>query len=154
MAFEPIRDAFVKLLEDVEGIGVVHNRIRHAVFWDKFFEVVNKNNRLSTWEVSRRALAQEIAAVQGASGNEPCFTDTHTLLLVGRLAVNDEDESELLFQDIIDAVTKAIRFNNRLGGAYLQPAFMQTEVIEHRTYGGALVHYCEMTLEARRREGG
>ncbi len=154
MSFATVRDAFIKLLKNVDGIGVVHNRIRHLTFWNKFFEAVNKDGQLSTWEVSRRALAEEIASVGGAEGNEPCYTDTDTVLLVGRMAVNDEGESEIQFQNIIDAVTVAVRKDNRLGGAYLQPAFMQTELIEHRTYGSVLVHYCEMTLEARRRERG
>ena len=100
-------------------------------------------------------MAEEIASVGGdGPGNEPCYTDTDTLLLVGRMAVNDLGESELQFQDLIDAITVAQRLDNRLGGAYIQPAFMQTELIEHRDYGGTLVHYCEMTLLARRRERG
>ena len=154
MSFVPIRDAFITLLNTVEGIGVIHNRIRHFTFWDEFFKGTTENNQLSTWEVSRRALAEEIASVGGAEGNEPCYTDSHTLLLTGRMAVNDLGKSEITFQNLIDAITVAQRLDNRLGGAFLQPAFMQTELIEHQSYGGVLVHYCEMTLLARRRERG
>lgn len=152
MPFAPIRDAFIKLLEKVDGIGQVHNRVRHEVFWDEFIKTANKNGRLNTWEVGRRELVQTIAAVGDAESNTPTFQDNHTLLLVGRMALNDKGESEVIFQALIDAITDAQRKDDRLGGAYLQPAFMQTELIEHRSFGGVLVHYCEMTLMARRRE--
>lgn len=152
MAFAPIRDAFVTLLKTVEGIGQVHNRRRHETFWDEFFKTVDKDGRLNTWEVGRRELVVTIAAPGGTVGNPPCLTDNHTLLLIGRMAVSDGNESEIEFHKVMDAIKKAQALDDRLGGAYLQPAFMQIELIEHRTYGGVLVHYCEMTLEARRRE--
>ena len=63
--------------------------------------------------------------------------------------------AEPILERIAQAYAEGHRKITLLGGEpTLQPAFMQTEVIEHRTYGGVLVHYCEMTLEARRRERG
>lgn len=153
MAFAPIREAFIKMLGGVKGIGKIHNRKRHETFWDGFFRTVDKNGKLNTWEVSRKELVVTVAAVGGTENNPPCLQDNHTLLLVGRMALSDEKESEPEFDALMDAIVRAQALNDRLDGTYLQPAFMQIGLREERSYGSVLVHYCEMTLECRRREG-
>lgn len=154
MAFAAIRDEIKTILEGVAGIGKVHAYRRHTTFWDEYFRDHVKSGEVNTWEISRTATAQEIIAVQGSVGTEPFFHDTHSVLIVGRMSLKDDEKSEQDFQALVDAIVAAIRVKNLLNGKVLLPKQAQVPVIEHRTFGGILVHYCEVTFEAVERVGG
>ena len=158
MAFEPIREALKTLISGVDGIaddqGQVHDYVRHSAFWDKFFADNVGGSRINVWEITRRSMGEDLETVQNKLGNEPLFQDNHAVVIIGRMSLNDEDATEKIFQDLIDRIIEAVRKNNRLGGAVLLPRQLQIAVIDHRTHGGVLCHYTELTYEAIRREGG
>ena len=154
MAFKEVRDAIKTLLESVDKIGEVHDYVRHTVFWDEYIRDHVKAGELNTWEITRRAAAQEITNVQGATATEPYFDDTHSVVIIGRMSLTDDEKSEQEFQALIDKIVAKVRLDTLLGGAVLKPKSAQVPVIEHRTFGGALVHYVEITFEAIERIGG
>lgn len=154
MAFKEVRDAIKTLLEPIDGVGEVHDYVRHTVFWDEYFRDHINAGKLNTWEITRRAAAQEITNVQGATATEPCFDDTHSVVIIGRVVLNDNEKSEQEFQAVIDRIVAAVRLDTLLGGVVLKPKSAQVPLIEHRMFGGVLTHYVEITFEAIERVGG
>ena len=154
MAFAAIRDEIKTILESVTDTGEVHAYRRHSTFWDEYLRDHVKAGQINTWEITRTATAQELINVQGSVGTEPYFHDTHSVLIVGRMSLKDDEKSEQDFQALVDAIVAAFRLKNLLNGAVLLPKQAQVPVLEHRTFGGILVHYCEITFEAVERVGG
>lgn len=154
MSWATIRPLIATDLKAVKGIGKVHEYLRHTTFWDEYIERHKEDGRINDWEITRRSLSQELFAVQNLSSTEPFFHDDHQALIIGRMALNDENKTEITFQDLIDAVVKEFRLDNRLGGIAIIPQQPQVPVIEHRTFGGILVHYTEVVFPVRIRVGG
>ena len=154
MAFADVRDEIETLLKTVVGIGKVHDYRRHTTFWDEYFKRHVKDMRVNNWEITRRSFTQEVFAVQNADGTEPCFHDEHEVVINGYMSVNDEKATEKIFQALVDLVVAKFRVNNLLNGAVILPMQMQVPIIEHRTYGGVLVHFAELTYAAIERVGG
>lgn len=154
MAFKEVRDEIETILKDVADIGEVHAYLRHSTFWDEYFKRHVKAGEINDWEITRTATAQELINIQGSVGTEPYFHDTHSILIIGRMSLTDDEKSEQDFQALVDAIVAAFRVKNLLNGAVLLPKQAQVPVLEHRTFGGILVHYCEITFEAVERVGG
>lgn len=154
MTWATVRPLIETDLKAVEGIGAVHDYLRHTTFWNEYYERHRKDGQLHNWEITRRSLAQELFAVQNLSSTEPFFHDDHQAVMIGRMALKDEKKTEITFQDLIDAVVKKFRMDNRLGGVAIIPQQPQVPIIEHRTFGGVLVHYTEIEFPVRLRVGG
>lgn len=162
MAYVSFRNQIVTLLKTIKTIGQVHKVQHNNVFWDEYFKNTVKKGQLNAWEVTRIAALQELYSVQNLDGNEPLYQDTDSFRILGRLAYKDsedeEEHSETQFQVLIDAIIDLFRVNNQLqqgvGDQILLPRTAQAPIIEHRTYGGVLVHYCEIDFEAIERTGG
>lgn len=154
MSFATVRTEIKTLLESVSGIGKVHDFRRHTRFWDDFFERHIADGKVNNWEITRGSFSQEVFAVQNSAGNEPFFHDQHEVSITGYMSLNDENESEKTFQTLIDNIIAKIRVNNQLNNTTILPRQLQVPVIEHRTFGGVLVHFAELTFEAIERVGG
>ncbi len=154
MSWTTIRPLIETDLKAVTGIGQVHDYLRHTTFWDEYISRHKKDGRINDWEITRRALSQELFAVQNLSSTEPFFHDDHLAVIIGRMALNDQKKTEITFQDLIDAVVTKFRQDNRLGGIAIIPQQPQVPIIEHRTFGGTLVHYTEVMFPVRIRVGG
>lgn len=154
MAFAAIRDEIETLLKTVDKIGTVHTYLRHTTFWNEYLQRHVEAGEINDWEITRTATAQELIAVQGSVGTEPYFHDTHSVLIIGRMSLKDDEKSEQDFQELVDNVVAKFRVNNLLNNKVLLPKQAQVPVIEHRTFGGILIHYAEITFEAVERVGG
>ena len=156
MSFADIRAEIVTILKSVDGVGQVHDYIRHTTFWNEYFKNHTKNMQVNTWEVSRRAMNEDVSAVENQLSVEPFFNDVHQVIIFGRMSLNDDKASEKTFQALISAIVAAFRQdpNNLLNGKVFLPRQLQTPIIEPRTYGGVLCHFCEMNYEAIERVGG
>jgi hypothetical protein len=154
MSWATIREAIAADVEDVTGIGQIHEFLRHTTFWDEYIKRHKKDGRINNWEITRRSLAQKLFAVQNLDSTEPFFHDDHEAVIIGRMALNDDKETEKTFQDVIDGVVTKFRQNNQLGGIAIIPQQPQVPIIEHRTFGGTLVHYTEVVFPVRERVGG
>ena len=154
MAFAEVRDEIKTILEAVDGIGEVHDFVRHTVFWNEYLRDHIEAGQINTWEITRTATAQELISVQGSAGTEPFYHDTHSVVIVGRMSLTDDEKSEQDFQALVDRIVAAFRVNNLLNNKVLLPKQAQVPIIEHRMFGGILIHYCEITFEAVERVGG
>ena len=156
MSFADIRAEIVTILKTVDGIGQVHDYIRHTTFWNEYFRDHTKNMQVNTWEVSRRNTGEAVSAVENQVSVEPFYNDVHQVIILGRMSLNDDKASEKQFQTLISAIVEKFRQdpNNLLNGKVFLPRQIQVPIIEPRTYGGVLCHFCEMTYEAIERVGG
>lgn len=158
MAFADVRAALVRLLKQVDGIGQVHDYMRHSTTWEEIFKRSEDKGKINHWEVTRTAAGQEISALENLAGVDPFYHDIHTINILGRMGLNEEKASEKVFQDLVDAVVKRIRLDasetRPLFGTVLLPRLLQVPVIEHRMYGPVLCHFAQITYEAIERVGG
>lgn len=141
-------------MQQVSGIGRIHLRRRHTVFWDKLYERHKKDFRLNNWEIDRPARAQNLSSIQGSAGVEPFFHDLHTVHIRGHMALNDEKNTDKIFQKLVDDITLRIQLNNRLTGAVLIPAQLQAPIITHEMFGSIFCHFAQLTYQAEVRVGG
>jgi hypothetical protein len=123
MGLTTIRTQIKAIIEDVEGIGIVHDYERWAVDWEKileFFKPSDQDNSL-----------------------------------------DDANASEKTFQDLIEGIREKFRTKFDLNGScestYLDSTYeggkvgIQVKMIEMRTFGSVLCHYCELQLGAQER---
>ncbi len=155
MSYATVLKQVKTILEAVAGVKNVHDYRRHSKFWDEFFKKhVGTEKVVNSWEITRTEMAQDIRAVQGAGGNEPFYFDTHFILITGYFTVNDENATEITFQDLVDAVVAAFRVKPLLNNATIIPKEAQAPSIGHTMFGGVLVHTAEITFEAIEEVGG
>ncbi len=154
MSFTLIRSQIATLLKAVSGIGQVHEFRRHSTTWEEIYNRHKLDGRINNWEITRSATAQELDTIQGASGTEPLFQDTHSVVILGHMSLDDSKETEKTFQTLIDAIVAKLRINQILSGNVLLPRSIQVPIIEHQMFGGILVHFTELNFEAIERVGG
>ncbi len=99
-------------------------------------------------------MRQPVRFVQNAAGNEPGYFDIHTVVIQGVLSLRDKSETEIQFQDLVDAVMTKLRLNNQLSGTSFTPIEFAVPIQEHRTFAGVLVHFAEIVFEAVEDVGG
>jgi len=154
MSYQTIRDQVKIILESVTNIGNVHDYIRSTVFWNDFFTKHKDTNQILTWEISRISTAEEVWSVQNAAGSEPNFHDTHSIVIVGHMSLQDSTATEKTFQDLVTAIQTKFRQNNDLNGTVIIPKQLQVKSVGHANYAGILVHRAVLTYEAIERVGG
>lgn len=142
------------ILNTIAGIGKVHETLRHTVNWEDFFSRHVKDGRVNNWEITRLSSTQTIRAVQNKTANEPFFFDTHQIAIRGAFGLKDSKDTEKKFNDLIDLIVTEFRKKNLLNGKVDLPRQPQVATIDHRMFGGVLVHFAEITLEAVEFVGG
>ena len=113
-----IRSALVALLQAVPNIGVVHAFERYTREEAKFRELFTYPPTGTTRQVRgwwlRRIASRERGLGVGRT------EVVHTWHIRAYLALSDADASELLFDELIEAVRDAVRLNPGLGGLCTQ----------------------------------
>ena len=142
MSLATIRTQLKVILEGVTGIGIVHDYERHAKDWSTYLSFYKKpgTSVINGWQITRRATREE----------EHAATQTyrfHTMVIHGFYSLDDSAASEKTFQDLIEAISTAIRQNATLNGAAFHALPPNIAVVEQRMFGDVLVHYCEMTVD-------
>ncbi len=155
-----IRDALVVTLAAVPQIGHVYARERYLTDEKKFREIYLykpgagepiANDHLRGWWL-RRVETEERQA------NTARTVNVHTWLVRGFMALKDDVESELVFDDLVEAVRAAVRVGLAPGGSLVsvcQPgpiggADSETglQVLNMRpvTFTGVLCHSADLQL--------
>jgi hypothetical protein len=145
MSLGAIRSYLKSLLSGVAGIGVVHDYERWAVQYSDLLNYYVKNSKLNGWAITRRSTEAEWSAM-------PVVDRTHQIEITGIYSLKDADASEKTFQDLIEAVDAAVRFDHTLGGNCLVAGPLAVEVVEARMFGSVLCHYCLLRLPVQTRE--
>jgi len=155
MSYVAIRDNIISQLEAVTpSIGSINDYRRHITTWEKYFREFANNGQIKEWEVTRTEVEHGVEAVQNQAGTEALYFNRHFFLITGYVSLDDDAESEKDFQDTIELIRTRFQENDLLGGTVVRHADLQVPTIDHLSFGGVLVHFVEMTLEAEERSGG
>ncbi len=160
--YKDIGAAVAAEIEAVENAGRVHLYQRTAADMAKYiglfrWEAPDGGDQIRGWIVTRERVSEALGGF-GASapgGLIPAGVNrrAHTFLLAGIMGLKDGAASELVFQDLIEAVCDRFRSNDALRLRSKVPTLErlqppQVDVIEPRAFGGVLCHYAEIRLQA------
>ena len=143
MALKDIREQIKAILAGVSGIGVVHDYQRWAAHWDKFLNLFRDGDgKINGWMITRVKTPEECSTTSH-------HTRTYHFKIYGFYVVNDAEASELVFQDdLIEGICDAFRSKYQLNSTCDDNGPIQVLLVENRTFGGTLCHYCELGLVA------
>lgn len=110
-----IRTAIVATLAAVPQVGVVHAYERYVRGDNKFKQLYlytppGGEQQLRGWWVRR------VGTVESSPNVSPRTRNVHTWRLRGYMALNDESASELVFDELVEAVRDAVRADPTFGG--------------------------------------
>jgi len=144
MSYAMIVAEIQQRLSSVENIGTIHQYLRwtrdEVEFRTRFLD--GENNRLAGWEITR-------INVEDIQDTNIANTVVHLFQLKGYLALSDTEESELLFQQIIDDICAQFRPQDSLASNCELNRPVQFVRIDHLQFGGVLCHYAEATIEVQ-----
>ena len=146
MSLQKIQEQVKVILSAVTGVGIVHDYIRWATDRVKFMALFGHTDgagkkRVNAWMITRDKTPSEVAS-------NTHDLRSHNFRIVGVYGHNDADESEVMFQQIIEDICTAFRTKYQLNGTANNTEPVQVEMVEYRTFAGMLCHYCELTLQA------
>lgn len=141
-----IRAAIVGRLQQVAGIGLVHGYERYAKSDKDFRDLYLQDGQLLGWHVRRIGRREDV-------GSNDVFTDWE---IRGFMALQDAGASELIFDDLYDAICDAWRADPTLGkavsapkaGADVVPAMQDSGPV---MFAGVLCHSMRLKLTTRTR---
>jgi hypothetical protein len=144
-----VRAAIVQTLEAVPEIGRVHSRMRYARHERDFrAHFLTDDDKLRGWFISRHSFEEKQLT-------EQVNTIEERWRITGLFALVDENESEIIFDQLIDAVAAAFRADRGLGGAVLTTdasgrSGVQLIQSEPVSFAGVLCHRAVLELRTVR----
>lgn len=154
MSLSAVRAAIVTRLSAVADIGIVHERERNAPDLNRLKALYFSpaHNQVRGWYVRRMAIAE--------SGNVLSRTvEQARWRIVGVMSFDDAAASELVFDDLIDAVRKAFALDETLAGTVDQCSDpessagltgLQLDDAGPVMFGGVLCHAARLSLTTTR----
>ena len=140
MSLSEIRSAICEILSSVSGVENVYPYLRWSTDWKAFFDLFRRSDgSAGGWMVTRSSTGEERA--------ETAYVfRRHEFRMFGFLRLNDAQQSELVFQDQVEAICDAFRSNYSLNGTALNSGPISVDTVENRMFGSVLVHWAELTL--------
>jgi len=143
-----IRTAIANLLKGATGIGQVHEYERYAkrmADFVKFYQ--GPDATINGWNIRRVSEARTSNAIGR-------INVTTNWRISGYVAINDELQSELKFDDIIDKICQAFATDETLGGAVASTVVDnlhggQLDESEPVEMSEVLCHSCKIFLKTR-----
>lgn len=144
MSLTIVRDAIVAKMLDVDGIGVVHRYQRYAKVKSDFREFYKVEDKVLGWSV-RRVSFSERRYTAGVN------IVRNRWRIEGFRSLDDEAETELLFEDLIEDVAAVFRLDPTIGGAVNtintdNQAGIQLEDFGPAMFAGMLCHQARLAL--------
>lgn len=148
-SLHPIRNALVNLIASVPEIGAVHSYQRYAareVEMLKLYLVpLHGREQVRGWFVQRVA-TREVGLTLGTNVLRVSWS------IKGYMALSDADQSERVFDDLIESVRDAYRANPTLGGLVAPPPTTDEYGIQLDDAGpvflaGVLCHSASLSLK-------
>lgn len=156
MTWDQITTAIQDRLKTVRDIGQVHKFLRNTRFWEDLLARAVKDQKFHHWEMTRLGLPNGFDDVGGREAPSVRFRRTHQILIVGRMAVHDSSESELLFQRLVDDVVTILESDVTLAGLTSLPSAPSVDSITTVNFAGVLCHEAKIRwdLSVRSRTSG
>lgn len=144
MSLNSVRSAIVAKIETVPNVGVVHGFQRYTKSTRDLKEFYAYQGGVRGWYVSRTRTAE---TVDTCTSNKEAVTWS----IVGYMSFNDEQQSEIAFDTLIEAIRAAFRTTETLGGVvdgidYQGRAGLQLDAQEPVMFAGVLCHMAQGTL--------
>lgn len=144
MSSDAIRQAIKAKMETVPDVGRVHAYERYASNVGQLVALYKEGDRLLGWHIRR---VEQSESAQGAEVRD----SVSRWRITGYMALDDADESELLFDRLLDALIAAFRADLSLGGAVAttwvgESAALQLLDSGPVLFGGALCHKAVLGL--------
>lgn len=150
MSARDIRAAIVAVLQTVPGIGRVQSYERYAKDMPGLKALYADNGLLLGWHVRRIGLAE-----QGKI--QPRSVEYTRWRIQGVMAIDDGAASELVFDDLVEAIRDAFRANDTLQGTVAQcslpdgsAAGIQLDDAGPVMFAGVLCHGARLSLNTVR----
>jgi hypothetical protein len=138
-----VRSKIKALIESVPDTGIVHQYERWTADWGKFITLFKATSgEILGWEISR-------SAAPGIYLNTVEEQINHRYLIRGYMGLQDATETELSFNEKIEAIRDAFRSDMTLGGMNELPVGFDCRLIEPRSFGSVLCHYAEIIIEVQ-----
>ncbi len=146
MSETAIRAKIKSIMDTVTDIGKVHDYERWTADWSQFLNLFKANiggkDQIRGWEILRKsAPAEYIDNVEEMT--------KHLFIVRGYMGVQDASATEKTFNVLIEAVRAKFRFNFTLDGLCELAGPVSVDLVEVRSFGGTLCHYCELSLPAQ-----
>ncbi|MDA1001506.1 MAG: hypothetical protein O2807_13445 [bacterium] len=159
--YKMIGEGIAAELSAIEGAGQVHTYQRWAADLGKYlhlfrWEAPDGKDQIRGWMVTREKVREEPGSFAGSGGGFlPAGVNrrTHTFLLFGLMSAEDAAGSELIFQDLIEALCDRFRDPGALRLRGRVPTLERlappaVDAIELRAFGGVLCHIAEIRIQA------
>ena len=137
-----ISDEIAQRLSTVDNIGRVYPFQRNIADAQKLKELCwdPQQERIATWWISREGWRDE-----QSSNIEN--TRSSVFVLIGVMAVEDDKQTELIFQKVCDDVATEFRAQTSLNSAVELTRPLQARLIGYSTFAGILCHTAQLTME-------
>lgn len=149
--YREIRTAIAGVMETVDDIGVVHERERYLKRAADLEALFLSDGRIRGW-VIRLATTRRTRPTLGR------YIVTHRWQIRGYMGFDDADESELLFDDLVEGLQAAFKADETLGGtvaATVLPddlAGLQRDDSGPVMFSGVLCHSARLNLATQHYE--
>jgi len=145
MGLANVRSEIKNLLESVPGIGKVHDYQRWTDDWESLLELFkDSSNKINGWTISfpRSTERKDTPGIN---------IGTHDAEIIGYYGLEEDGESEKVFQGLIEEVCSVLRNNNSLKGSCWRCEPPQVVKVYKRSFGGVLAYACMILLQAKER---
>lgn len=142
--YTQITDILKTTISKVANTGIIHGYQRNINDPEKFKTLCfdKENSRISSWMISRESMG-DIQASNIAN------TRVHSYVLRGYMGVNDDNQTELIFQKSIDAIADAFTPQGSLGSTVELIRPVQARQVAFVELHGVLCHYAELTIDVQ-----
>jgi len=148
MSLAPLRAAIKAKLQGVAGVDKVYDYERYAKTNSELVQLYTSSGRLHGWHFYREATVEE-----DLDNSE--VRRVVRWKIRGFMALDDADQTGLIFDDLVEAIADAFRTDPTLGGACLAnkdleqefgPSGIQVESIVPVMFANVLCHRAELSL--------
>jgi hypothetical protein len=141
MSDEAIRLKIKEVIERVSGVGIVHEYERWTIDWNKFITIFKDpaSSKIIGWEITRQAAP----GIYIAHGQEEISA---AYIIHGFMGLQDADRTDIKFNALIELIRDQFRIDWTMGGLNPGPQGFNVQLIDVRTFGSVLCHYCEIVI--------
>jgi len=134
------------ILLEVSGVGTkVYEYERWCANWKDYLALFKTGSKIKGWTITRARTPEE---------NKTPSTNkrVHTFFIRGYYSLDDSEESEVTFQDLIEDIATAFRTKPRLNGTAFDCSPLQVDTIAGVMFGNVLCHFCQLRLDVEEEE--